>query len=358
MMLRLFLLSVLSGVLLQPSLSFAAKYSASDKARIWLCNAARGDYQMEGKGSREVMAHLLYVAAGADPERDSAEIKKQKMQAYWKDPDVLDPKKKGFYCYSAFSQGTLLWQPVSRHAFELLPVMLDLGADINMIDATNGRTILDEVVAFYDFQSMRGETDWSPPWEGHTESYSLRTYREHYKKLRSMGARHARELAQPKQSIKEREASCLKTMPDDEPKEFSDYRGGLSEKFGALTPRSAPGATTVSVRQAACLMNAFGDDLAILHIMRDEFGIPGGRRFVDGARPGEVNDEYQNLVKTYLERHVRDRPILVYCHSFKCFMSYNAALRIAHEGRRHVYWLRDGIQGWKEAGYPIAPVRD
>lgn len=50
---------------------------------------------------------------------------------------------------------------------------------------------------------------------------------------------------------------------------------------------------------------------------------------------------------------IKDRPIIVYCHHAWCFLSYNVALRAVQAGYSNVFWMRAGIEGWKEAGYAI-----
>ncbi|PWF42923.1 hypothetical protein C7C56_021940 [Massilia glaciei] len=340
--------------MLMPAAAKAAKYTEADKARMWLCTAGRGAHEIKGMDRREVLTHLLHKSAGVDVERDDDALKRQKMAAFWRDPALQGKDKKGIYCYGLHSRGTLLWQPVDRHAFELLPVMLKLGADINMIDVSNGRTLLDELVAFYDWNSKHDETEWVSPRVRRSEDYMFRTARDNYVRLREMGARHALELGDRTPGVAQREAACLVAGPGDALREFSDYAGGLATKMGALTPKEIKGAATVSPRQAACLMRALGSDMFVMHAMRDEFGLPGAHKYLAAAMSGSFDDEYQKQVATFSRISDKDKAVLVYCHSDKCFLSYNSALRLLHSGKKRVYWMRDGIRGWKAAGYPVA----
>jgi len=43
-------------------------------------------------------------------------------------------------------------------------------------------------------------------------------------------------------------------------------------------------------------------------------------------------------------------PVLFYCQSPQCWMSYNAALRAIIMRYTQVLWYRGGIEGWKMAG--------
>lgn len=49
------------------------------------------------------------------------------------------------------------------------------------------------------------------------------------------------------------------------------------------------------------------------------------------------------------------RGLLVFCIA-DCWMSWNAAQRLAAAGHAPVYWYREGTDGWAEAGLPLEPV--
>ncbi|MGV3510743.1 MAG: rhodanese-like domain-containing protein [Novosphingobium sp.] len=49
-------------------------------------------------------------------------------------------------------------------------------------------------------------------------------------------------------------------------------------------------------------------------------------------------------------------PVVVFCRS-DCWMSWNAARRLASEGFGEVYWFAEGIEGWHEAGRALVPAR-
>jgi PQQ-dependent catabolism-associated CXXCW motif protein len=50
----------------------------------------------------------------------------------------------------------------------------------------------------------------------------------------------------------------------------------------------------------------------------------------------------------------KEKAIVVFCHP-KCWGSWNAAKRLAMGGYTHVYWFRDGVEGWQEK-FEAAPV--
>jgi sulfur-oxidizing protein SoxY len=51
-----------------------------------------------------------------------------------------------------------------------------------------------------------------------------------------------------------------------------------------------------------------------------------------------------------------NHPVVVYCHE-RCWLSWNAAKRAVSYGYRRVYWLPDGIEGWRAAGFTTAVAK-
>jgi len=41
----------------------------------------------------------------------------------------------------------------------------------------------------------------------------------------------------------------------------------------------------------------------------------------------------------------------------ECWHSWNAAKRAASYGYANIYWYRQGVKGWLEAGYPLTTVQ-
>lgn len=50
-----------------------------------------------------------------------------------------------------------------------------------------------------------------------------------------------------------------------------------------------------------------------------------------------------------------DRKLIFYCQA-QCWMSWNAAKRAASLGFHQVYWFPEGVDGWREAGFALAPA--
>ncbi|MFZ1343217.1 PQQ-dependent catabolism-associated CXXCW motif protein [Thiothrix eikelboomii] len=47
-----------------------------------------------------------------------------------------------------------------------------------------------------------------------------------------------------------------------------------------------------------------------------------------------------------------NRPLVFYCVA-DCWMSWNAVQRVRAYGYQRVYWYKEGIDGWKAAGWPL-----
>ena len=85
--------------------------------------------------------------------------------------------------------------------------------------------------------------------------------------------------------------------------------------------------------------------------------IPGSL-WIPGVGLGEVPPAVGDFFRAQLAAATDNdpaRPIVIYCHR-ACWLSWNAAKRAISYGYRHVYWYRDGIEGWKAAHLPTAAI--
>lgn len=140
----------------------------------------------------------------------------------------------------------------------------------------------------------------------------------------------------------------------------TDFPGGLSPKAGALTPAELPGVRTVNPKVVACLIDAMGSELAVFAPMKDETGIPDAFAWPGvGLGREPTAEEKETLAEVFraLSGGRKDRPIVVYCHSTECFLSWNALIHLQNAGYTNLLWMREGIKGWKEAGLPVDHVR-
>jgi len=114
---------------------------------------------------------------------------------------------------------------------------------------------------------------------------------------------------------------------------------------GGLSPESVAGAETISTEQAYELFRA---------------GVPfvdvrNPRQFARRHVPGAV---HLNLGSDFNLRNLqavvaKDEPFVLYCSGRKCSRSSNAADFAVEWGFTQVKYFRDGIVGWRDAGYPM-----
>ena len=155
-------------------------------------------------------------------------------------------------------------------------------------------------------------------------------------------------------------APPLAAEPDAEP---AGYR---LDRYRAPTPASLSGADTVGTAEARRLLDERAAiPINVMKLERSTLGngpwllgkpqpqIPGGV-WLPNVGLGEPGPEIESYLIRNLERLTggeRERGLLFYCLA-DCWMSWNAAKRALSLGYRRVYWYRDGLDGWAEAGLP------
>ncbi len=124
------------------------------------------------------------------------------------------------------------------------------------------------------------------------------------------------------------------------------------------TPASIPGARLVTTRELLSLLQPAGgpSTALVFDVLGGPERLPAAIAAVPAAQAGSFDDAVQQAFGQYLQQVTQgsaDRPLVFYCASLHCWMSYNAALRAARLGYRQVLWYRGGLQAWKEAGLPV-----
>ena len=129
------------------------------------------------------------------------------------------------------------------------------------------------------------------------------------------------------------------------------------------TPASIPGGQLMTTRQlvatlgAACQGNVKEmPPLLLFDVLGGAERLPGALNAVPAHQAGSFDDNVQREFGAFLKQVTQgrqDTPLVFYCASTMCWMSYNAALRAIRMGYRQVGWYRGGVEAWKEAGLPI-----
>ena len=133
--------------------------------------------------------------------------------------------------------------------------------------------------------------------------------------------------------------------------------------YAAPTPRTVPGGRTVGTAQLQAWLRR---DAAARPLLFDVIGgtghdsIPGAHWLPGAGRGSSLDDAVQaELSRTLLALTGGDktRPLVFFCVSTHCWLSYNAALRAIALGHRAVHWYRGGLEAWIDAGGDLAPAR-
>lgn len=132
----------------------------------------------------------------------------------------------------------------------------------------------------------------------------------------------------------------------------------LGSNYHSMTPPSIPGGVTISTKQLKDLILT-ESGLSIFDVRQGQqlASIPGA-----ALLPGAGLQETQNREVQFTEILAgavpnKAAPVVFFCLSYECWLSYNAALRAIRLGYSKVYWYRGGIDAWKAAKLPVVRVK-
>ncbi len=121
------------------------------------------------------------------------------------------------------------------------------------------------------------------------------------------------------------------------------------------TPTTIPGGLVITTEALYSTLQQNPQGIAIFDVLGGPEILPGALAAVPASAPGSFNDQTQQEFGGYLQQVTggnKQVPVLFYCQSAQCWMSYNAALRAVNMGYTQVLWYRGGIEAWKAAGLP------
>ena len=143
--------------------------------------------------------------------------------------------------------------------------------------------------------------------------------------------------------------------------------GFRTEAYRAPTPATLQGASVLSTAQAHALWQSqSGVFIDVLPqaprpktlprevVWRDppRDDIPGSLWLPDTGY-GELAPEMADYFAANLKKAKPEGAILVFYCRRDCWMSWNAAKRALALGFAPVAWYPDGVDGWREAGFPL-----
>lgn len=161
-------------------------------------------------------------------------------------------------------------------------------------------------------------------------------------------------------------ATPLPALCADQP--LFSAEGYRIDRYRSPTPATVEGAQTLDTPALQQLLRQ-GEAVLLIDTLRNTW-LHG--RFVGAEHrniPGSLwlanvgDGELVSPWKEYFEHHLQQatgrnlqRKLVFYCKS-DCWLSWNAARRALTLGYTHVYWYRDGVDAWQEAGLPLETAK-
>ena len=126
------------------------------------------------------------------------------------------------------------------------------------------------------------------------------------------------------------------------------------------TPTSIPGGKFIATPALVELLRNPSSGALVFDVLGGPDRLPNAQSAVPAHQAGSFDDNTQREFGQYLKQVTQgkqDIPMVFYCASTLCWMSYNAALRAVNMGYRNVLWYRGGLDAWKAAGQPLQSAR-
>ena len=119
--------------------------------------------------------------------------------------------------------------------------------------------------------------------------------------------------------------------------------------LGGPTPASIPGGRVITTPEVLQMLNNPGGGAVVLDVLGSQQRLPNAVDATAASAGGAFDDRVQSQFEAQLGQVSggrKDAPLILYCSSIHCWMSYNAALRAIHAGYTNVFWYRGGLEAW------------
>ena len=130
--------------------------------------------------------------------------------------------------------------------------------------------------------------------------------------------------------------------------------------YHAPTPVTLSGAKPVTTHALAGSLKDSAKPV-LVNVLTGKWvaAVPGSVWLSGAGQGGSFDDPAQARLAKRLEELTggdKARPIVFYCLSAECWLSYNAALRARRLGYANAGWYRGGMESWKAAGLPVERI--
>ncbi len=122
-----------------------------------------------------------------------------------------------------------------------------------------------------------------------------------------------------------------------------------SGNLGGPTPASIPGGRVITTPEVLQMLNNPGAGAVVLDVLGGHQRLPNAFDATAASAGGSFEDRVQSRFEAQLGQMTggrKEAPLILYCSSIHCWMSYNAALRAIHAGYTNVFWYRGGLEAW------------
>jgi len=119
------------------------------------------------------------------------------------------------------------------------------------------------------------------------------------------------------------------------------------------TPTSIPGGQVIGTKDLLSLIQGASVNYYLFDVLGGAQKLPNSIPAVAAHQGGSFDDQIQRAFGPFLAQTTggnKQTPLVFYCQSNQCWMSYNAALRAINLGYTNVLWYRGGIEAWQMAG--------
>lgn len=133
-------------------------------------------------------------------------------------------------------------------------------------------------------------------------------------------------------------------------------RPQAADKLHAPTPRQHPNAPRVTTDQLIQMLQSNRKPVLLDAAGGTHWSLPGAYRLfvMEGLDLAEQQKASLRQTVEELRGHDASRPLVVFCTSAYCWISYNMILRLQELGGENIHWYRGGIAAWRAAGQNVA----
>lgn len=157
------------------------------------------------------------------------------------------------------------------------------------------------------------------------------------------------------EKAKESRAALMAQVFANEDKDWgiAPTKAARTGRVHAPTPKELPGAKTITLMQLRELQEQSPKPILIDVLTGDGHRtIPGALWLREAGGPsfGNAERERLRLDLEKLTNRSKAAPVVFFCLSSECWLSYNAGLRAIELGYTNVLWYRGGTTAWERAG--------